>query len=109
MRVRLTRKLAECVDGVDLSEHREGDVLTLSAGEAELLIAEGWAVRVAHRSGADVRDRSLATPNPAQAADRLQARVSRRAAVRVHDELRDELHDVHARIVTPAAVPRRER
>jgi hypothetical protein len=104
MRVRLTRKLAECVDGVDLSEHREGDVLTLSAREAELLIAEGWAVRVAHRSAPDVRDRSFAAPKPALAADSPQMR-GYRIVIRVHDEL----HDVHERIVTPAGVPPRVR
>jgi hypothetical protein len=104
MRVRLTRKLAECVDGVDLSENREGDILTLSAREAELLIAEGWAVRVTHRSASEIRDRSFATAKRAQAADGAQPRA-RRPNPRVHEEL----HDVHERIVTPAAVPRRER
>jgi hypothetical protein len=43
MRVRLTRKLAEKIDGVDISAHQVGDVFNLSRGEARLLIAEGWA------------------------------------------------------------------
>jgi len=46
MRVRLTRKLATCLDGVDLSAHHCGDVFEMPHHEAELLIAEGWAVPV---------------------------------------------------------------
>lgn len=44
--VRLTRKYAERIDGVDLSEHQVGDRLPLAAREARLLIAEGWAEAV---------------------------------------------------------------
>lgn len=43
MRVRLTRRLAECVDGIDLSQRRVGDFLDLSLHDGEMLIAEGWA------------------------------------------------------------------
>lgn len=109
MRVRLTRKLAQCVDGVDLSEHREGDILTLAAHEAELLIAEGWAVRVGRRSAAEVRDHSFAATKRAQAADRLQSRTAPHAAPQPDPRVDDELHDVHARIVKPDAAPPRER
>lgn len=42
-RVRLTRKYAEAIDGVDLSGADVGDRLTLSPHDAEVLIAEGWA------------------------------------------------------------------
>lgn len=44
MRIRLTRKLANVVDGLDLSGHRVGDVFDVSARDARILIAEGWAV-----------------------------------------------------------------
>lgn len=44
MRIRLTRKFAERIDGVDLSRRRVGDVIDLPAHEARTLIAEGWAV-----------------------------------------------------------------
>jgi hypothetical protein len=44
MKVRLTRKLAECLDGVDVSDRQVGDVLDLTRREAELLVAEQWAV-----------------------------------------------------------------
>jgi hypothetical protein len=44
--VRLTRKLAERIDGVDLSESHVGDTLYLSPHDAELLVAEGWGERL---------------------------------------------------------------
>lgn len=44
--VRLTRKLAEVIDGIDLSSKRVGDLLELTPREAETLVAEGWAERV---------------------------------------------------------------
>ena len=44
MRVVLTRKLAECVDGVELSGWRVGEVLELPDQEASLLLAERWAI-----------------------------------------------------------------
>ena len=42
-RVRLTRKLAFALNGLDLSSFRVGDVLLLRASDAQMLIAEGWA------------------------------------------------------------------
>jgi hypothetical protein len=41
--VRLTRKYAECIDGIDLSRHRIGDRMPVPRRQAELLMAEGWA------------------------------------------------------------------
>jgi hypothetical protein len=43
MKVRLTRKYADVIDGVDLSNVRTGETLDLPAREARLLLAEGWA------------------------------------------------------------------
>jgi len=43
MRVRLTRKLADRIDGVDLRGCVVGDVLELPRAQASLLIAEEWA------------------------------------------------------------------
>ena len=43
MVVRLTAKLAEVVNGVDLSRYQEGDIVELPARDAEMLLAEGWA------------------------------------------------------------------
>jgi hypothetical protein len=44
MKVTLVRKYAERIDGVDLSDHEVGDSLDLPAFDANLLLAEGWAV-----------------------------------------------------------------
>ena len=43
MLVRLTKKLADVVDGIDLTHCKEGDVIDLPARHARLLMAEGWA------------------------------------------------------------------
>jgi hypothetical protein len=43
VRVRLTRKFAERIDGVDLSHRRTGEIVEMSPRDAHLLIAEGWA------------------------------------------------------------------
>jgi hypothetical protein len=43
MRVRLTRKFANLIDGIDLSHRRAGDELDLTEREARILILEGWA------------------------------------------------------------------
>lgn len=56
MRVRLTRKLAEVIDGVDLSGHTVGETFDLPRRDAHLLIAEGWAQR--DRRGHSSSDRS---------------------------------------------------
>jgi hypothetical protein len=42
VRVRLTRKLAEQIDGIDLSNYAVGDVMELSERKGRLLVAEGW-------------------------------------------------------------------
>ena len=43
--VRLTRKFADMIDGVDLTDAQVGDELNLAPHEADVLIAEGWAER----------------------------------------------------------------
>lgn len=43
MRVRLIRKLANSLNGVDLKKVRVGEVVDMSNSEASMLIAEGWA------------------------------------------------------------------
>jgi hypothetical protein len=62
MTVRLTVKLAEVVDGIDLTHCVEGDAIELSTRDAQLLVAEGWAEPVARpttptRHAAGSRDR----------------------------------------------------
>jgi hypothetical protein len=44
MRIRLTRKLSQLLNGVDISRPRVGDVIDLLRRDAELLLAEGWAL-----------------------------------------------------------------
>ncbi len=46
----LTRKYAECIDGVTLEGHVVGDRLPLSRRHAGLLIAEGWAEPAVRRT-----------------------------------------------------------
>jgi hypothetical protein len=45
-KVRLTRKFAEIINGIDLSRARAGEELELSARDAQMLIAEGWAAPI---------------------------------------------------------------
>jgi CheY-like chemotaxis protein len=51
VRIRIVKKLANAIDGVDLSRMHSGDVLDVSDADARVLIAEGWAepARAAHR------------------------------------------------------------
>jgi hypothetical protein len=44
-RVRITRKFAQFIDGIDLSRVKAGDMLDLSEKEVRVLLAEGWAER----------------------------------------------------------------
>jgi hypothetical protein len=43
MKVRLTKKLAEQLDGIDVSKSQEGDVLDLPSRDAKMLVEERWA------------------------------------------------------------------
>jgi hypothetical protein len=43
MLVRITRKLADRVDGIDLSHCTVGDVIELAECDGQMIIAEGWA------------------------------------------------------------------
>jgi len=61
MKIRLTRKFSQLINGIDLSQVREGDTLELPARDADMLVAEGWAV------AADGMDR-----------DRAQERTTRK-------------------------------
>src|SRR5687768_16755760 len=44
MKVRLTRKYAEHIDGIDLEGRKPGDLLDLSPRDARLIVAEKWAI-----------------------------------------------------------------
>jgi RNA-binding protein YlmH len=47
IRVRLTRKLAAKMQGVDVSKRKVGDVIELPDEQATLMVQAGWAERVA--------------------------------------------------------------
>ena len=53
VQVRLTRKLAEEIDGVDLSQRRVGDEFPLPESQARLLVAERWAVALENHKRKD--------------------------------------------------------
>jgi hypothetical protein len=120
MLVRLTRKLANCLDGIDVSAYQNGDVVDVTRQEAELLIAEGWASPV----GAGLIDGVPApsslmgglrrAPSPLSASVRAEAnrlaevwerpgrrRVDERDLRRVEDIIRDELRDARAKTIRP--------
>jgi hypothetical protein len=46
MFVRLTKKLADVVNGLDISHCNEGDVIDVPAHHAQMLMSEGWAEEV---------------------------------------------------------------
>lgn len=43
VKVRLTRKFAQMIDGIDLSRVHAGEEIDVSPREADILIKEGWA------------------------------------------------------------------
>ena len=43
IKIRLIRKLAPVINGVDLTMYRVGDVIELPRATAVMLILEGWA------------------------------------------------------------------
>ena len=58
MLVRLMRKLAPVLNGVDLSRFQVGDVIELPNPRAWMLVAEGWAeFEPARESPPDIRER----------------------------------------------------
>jgi CheY-like chemotaxis protein len=76
MRVRLIKKLAEMLDGVNLGAHTPGDVFDLTVPEARLLIAEGWAVSENRRKFLSAASHSNARSMAADARKLPKARRS---------------------------------
>lgn len=62
MKVRLVKKHAERIDGIDLTGRQAGDVFDLPPPEATLLLAEQWAKP-------ERRERSQAAPERRRAGD----------------------------------------
>ena len=51
MRIRLVRKFANAINGIDLATVSVGDVVELKLPQAVLLIREGWAEPLEEPSG----------------------------------------------------------
>ena len=110
MKVVLIRKLAERVDGVDLSKACVGEVMSLSRHEAELLIAEGWAQQWSRRwaQAASAPLQRPEFPGIAPTIDRIRElreeleleRMAQQDRRRAEDRFREELHDSRARTLT---------
>ena len=123
MRVRLTRKMADSLDGVDLSLAHVGDTLDLTKQEAELLTIEGWAESRIERRAACLSKNSRRQRGPfvsvrASAADTIRRtprsgewlRENRRKSEgrslsaqqhrRAEDRFREEHHDSHAKTIS---------
>jgi hypothetical protein len=115
MQIKLTRKLADYLDGIDLSTCREGEVVDLPRIEAQLLIAECWAVPFYAppneiRSVSSAVDRSMADDDLArriQTVEQLhrvseqmdKTRFEQHECRRAEDRYREELHDSRAKTV----------
>jgi hypothetical protein len=64
MRVRVVRKLADWVDGIDLSHCTAGDLIDLAERQARIMIAERWAVfarRAADRAASAASEDAVAS------------------------------------------------
>ena len=114
MQIQLVRKLANHLDGIDVTRHNQGDVIDLPRRDAELLIAERWAVPCYGPVSREVRSVS-ATPQLAMAADRFarrsldqmrrfredmeMKRFEEQERRRAEDRIREELHDEQAKTI----------
>ena len=115
MRVQLTKKLAEMLDGIDLSHYAVGDIMEVTRAEAELLIAEGWAIPIVERPRLVAK--AARTTHALQGFAEQQPHVALRSVERLReirraleqrssdqherrraeDRLREELHDARAK------------
>ena len=43
MKIRLTRKFADLINGIDLSKFHAGETVDMSPEDTRVLMAEGWA------------------------------------------------------------------
>jgi hypothetical protein len=78
----LTRKLADAMDGIDVSACRVGDVLDLSESDARCLVAEEWAI-AERRSGCgsarDVDRRTWRPPREHTVTSHMREQASERS------------------------------
>ena len=89
MLIRLTRKLADCLDGVDVSHYSVGDVLDVPRREAHMLVAEGWAEPAADGPQASTPTDEEVRCIREQLENWSEPRDRRRAEDRIREDLRD--------------------
>ena len=74
MKVVLTRKLADSMDGINVADYHVGDVLDLSVGEAQLLVAEQWATPERRRQvSTPPTERRRLNPQASERSDDLES------------------------------------
>ena len=86
MRVRIVRKLADRVDGIDLTNHDVGEVIDLPEMDGRLMVAEQWGEFA--RREADLEDGRNAAARPF---DR------RRTSSDLYDRLRSKREELEYR------------
>jgi hypothetical protein len=64
VRVKLVRKLAQVIDGVDLSGRSVGETFQVAPQDARLLMAERWAIPAEQRSRSTASPPNIAVPDP---------------------------------------------
>jgi hypothetical protein len=96
MRVRLTRRLADQIDGVNLAAYQVGDVLEVTPHDGDLLIAEQWAVPTTEPCRPLVSRFRFSQLLDDGANHPLEAREQRRA----EDRFREELRDLRATVIS---------
>ncbi len=112
MRIRLVRKLADRLDGIDVSPYREGDVVELRRADARLLIAERWAVpyrgprpETRVTAAASLPRAAAADQAPRRTVEQLRRvredmetkRCEQQERRRAEDRIREELQDARAK------------
>ena len=98
MWVRLTRRLANWIDGVNLAAHQVGDVLEVTAHDGGLLIAEEWAVLTPEPR------RPLISPMTSSDLLRSDHPREGQEQRRAEDRFREELRDMGATTISKKAV-----
>jgi hypothetical protein len=97
MLVRLTRKLANCLDGVDLSHFHVGDLIEVPRHDAQVLMAEGWAEPSA--GALNTRRARLTAEQLHCVYEQMQAAAESKGHRRAEDRIRDELRDSRAKTI----------
>jgi hypothetical protein len=105
MLVCLVRKLADCVDGVDVSPYGVGDLIDLPERHAHLLLTEGWAVIDRRRESLPLAGRERRFRRNWSSAPERLATAADRSGQRAHDDhppnlQYDDCEEREARVIT---------